>query len=382
VTPKAANPEGASAQARVRGGNRRDVLQLVLRGQGRATRAGVARATGLTSATISSIVAELVDSELVEHAGRADSTGGKPATSLRIRTDAKVIGAMIIRHHSIRAAVVDLEGTVLHEIPRILTPLVVTLEDIRAAVSALVAESRLPLIGIGIDLPGALLAGHVVESIQLRMHDVYLTHELADLAPCPIFLINDAQADALREYSLDPPGDETLFSLSLGIGVGGAAILGGEPHSGPRSRAGEIGHVRVDFSDDASQCDCGRFGCLEQLVALPRLLDIDDERLVDSDNPSVLALPVNAKTTLASQLLARALILVCATVDARTVVINGAAPRLGPEFLAALQADCDALTPIGTELLRLRYATGAIELPFRGAAEHVLRKTLGVNWSH
>ena len=382
MTRKTASPDGATAQARVRGSNRRDVLQLVLQGKGRATRAGVARSTGLTSATISSIVAELVERGLVEHAGQADSTGGKPATSLRIRTDAKVVGAMILRHHSIRAAIVDLEGTVVLELPRVVTPDVVTVDDIRAALVSLVEASELPLIGISLDLPGALSAGVVVKSIQLRMHDVHLVDELADSAPCPIHLINDAHAEALREYSLNPPIDETLFSLSLGTGVGGAVILGGEPHAGPRSLAGEIGHVRVDFSDTASKCNCGRYGCLEQLVALPQLLDLADDGMLDADNPSALELPANAKTALASQLMARALILVCATVDARTVIINGSAPRLGPAFLEALQANCDELSPIGTELLQLRYATGAIDLPFRGAAEHVMRETLGVNWSH
>lgn len=375
-------PERTSAQARVRGGNRRDVLQLVHSGHGTATRAGVARATGLTSATVSSIVAELVEAGLVEHAGQADSTGGKPATSLRVRTDAVVLGAMIVRRHSIRTAVLDLEGNLLTELPRLQSATVMTVDDMRAALIGLVDAAELPLLGIGIDLPGALSDGVIIKSIQLQMHNVPLTELLADLAPCPLHLINDAHADALREYSLDPPDDETLFSLSLGTGVGGAVILGGAPHSGPRSLAGEIGHVRVDFSDDAPQCICGRYGCLERLVALPRLLDLDDDRLVDSDNASAFDLPDSARTARASQLMARALIMVCATVDARTVVINGAAPKLGPAFLSALQTNCDALSPIGTEPLKLRYATGAVELPFRGAAEHVLRQTLGITWSH
>lgn len=376
------NPEGMSAQARVRGGNRRDVLQLVLGGRGTATRAGVARATGLTSATVSSIVAELVDSRLVEHAGLADSTGGKPATSLRVGTDAVALGAMIVRRHSLRSAVVDLEGTVVLELPRIRSEAVMTVGDIRAAIAALVTAAPLPLLGIGIDLPGALSAGVIIRSVQLEVQNVHLTAELTDLADCPIHLINDAHADALREYSLDLPVDATLFSLSLGTGVGGAVMLGGAPHAGPRSLAGEIGHVRVDFSDDAALCNCGKYGCLERLVALPRLLELDDDRLVESDNPTALTLPKSPQVTRASQLLARALIMVCATVDASTVVMNGAAPRLGAAFLSELQANCDALQPTGTERLQLRYATGAVSLPFRGAAEHVIRETLGVNWSH
>lgn len=378
-------PEKTSAQAFVRGGNRRDVLQLILHGHGQATRAGIARATGLTSATISSIVAELVDSELVEHAGLADSTGGKPATSLRIRTDTRGLGVLIVREHSIRAAIVDLDGTVVLENPRFGAQQRVTHDDIRAAVEGLVASTPVPLLGIAVDLPGALRDGVVVESIQLDIHALPLVDILSKVAPCPVYLINDAHADALREYSIDPPEDQTLVSVSLGMGTGGAVILGGVPHVGPRSLAGEIGHVRVDFSDDAPLCSCGNYGCLERMASIPHLLGLDDGAAVDSDDDTPFILSTTPESrrrvSLTSKYIARALTTVCATIDVSTVVINGAAPRLGDEFLAELQENCDALHPIGTNRVVLRYATGAATLPFRGGAEHALRQTLGVSWS-
>lgn len=377
-------PARASVQTRVRSSHRQEVLQLVIDGRARASRASIARATGLTSATVSSIVAELIEAELVENAGLADSTGGKPATSLRVRTDRHGLGVIIVRRHSIRAAVVDLNGDVVVEVDRLQTPRVVTVDDMGRMLERLVEAAPLQLLAIGVDTPGAISEGVILDSVQLEMHDVRLRERLSDLAPCELYLINDADADALREYTLDPPADGNLFLLALGVGVGGALVLGGDPYPGPRSLAGELGHVRVDFADDAPLCTCGRRGCLERLTALPHLLELDDDQLAASDNPAALAIPSSpagiTRVELASQLMARMLITVCAAVNIRTAVIGGGAPRLGDDFLAALQRDCDALHPVGTERLVLRYATGAVLLPFRGGAEHALRQSLGVRW--
>ncbi|MGV8882733.1 MAG: ROK family transcriptional regulator [Rhodoglobus sp.] len=377
-------PARASIQARVRGSNRREVLQLVIDGHGKASRASIARATGLTSATISAIVAELIDANLVENAGLADSTGGKPATSLRIRTDQRGLGVMIVRRHAIRAAVIDLNGDVVVEIERFHTGELVTIGDILTTMTRLIDASPLPFLAIGVDSPGAIAQGVILDSVQLKMHDVHLQEELASIAPCSVYLINDADADALREYSLDPPEDGNLFLLALGVGVGGAFVLDGDPYPGPRSVAGELGHVRVDFAEDALECTCGRRGCLERLTALPQLLELESEDLAASDNPATLELPTSPegikRVELATQLMARTLITVCSAVNVHTAVIGGGAPRLGAEFLSALQRGCDELHPVGTERLTLRYARGAVLLPFRGGADHALRQALGVGW--
>jgi predicted NBD/HSP70 family sugar kinase len=374
-----------SNQALVRRGNRLEVLQLIIDGGSLASRASIARATGLTSATASSIVAELIDSELVENAGLADSTGGKPATSLRVRTDRKGLGVIIVRRHSVRAAVIDLAGDVVVEIEPFRTTGVIDIDAIESTLSRLCEATPLSLLAIGIDSPGAIANGVILESVQLDMHGVRLTERLSATAPCELYLINDADADALREYTLDPPEDGNLFSLSLGVGVGGAFVLDGASYSGPRSLGGELGHIRVDFADDALECDCGRRGCLERLTALPHLLGIDDENLVAPENDAELTLPSSldavSRIDLAAQLTARMIVTMCAAIRVHTVVIGGGAPRLGSAFLASLQRTCDELRPVGTKRLELRYATGAITLPYRGGAEHALRQALGVRWS-
>ncbi len=151
-----------SNQSTVRRLNRRQVLQRVIDGNDSSSRASIARDTGLTSATISSIVAELIDDQLVENCGLGDSTGGKPPTSLRMRVDRLGIGSVVVRRHLIRMAVVDLRGNMIVECPPIKQEAVVTPQDIRQAVATLVAQSPVRLVSIGIDTPGALSGGVVV----------------------------------------------------------------------------------------------------------------------------------------------------------------------------------------------------------------------------
>ncbi|TAJ21369.1 MAG: ROK family protein [Planctomycetota bacterium] len=76
---------------------------------------------------------------------------------------------------------------------------------------------------------------------------------------------NDANAAALGEQWLGAGrGARDLLLLTLGTGVGGGLILGGELYAGD-GQAGEIGHVVID--PDGPPCGCGSRGCLEQFAS-------------------------------------------------------------------------------------------------------------------
>lgn len=372
----------ASSQAVVRRTNVRDALQLVIDGDGVASRASIARATALTSATVSSIVAELVDAGLVEHAGLADSTGGKPATTLRVRRDLMGFAALVLRAGRIRSAILDLTGDVVLERPTVDGP--VTVDAIVREVNGLIASTSRRLLGICIDTTGTVEGGVIHESVHLGLREVDVAAALAPYTDLPVLLINDADADALREFSLHPTDEANLLSISVGQGIGMAVVIDRHLHRGPRSLAGEVGHLRMDYSDDAPLCWCGNRGCLERFAAVPVMLGLDG--IVDT---SALELPegwvasdeVRQRADRAQQLLARMLLNVCAALDISEVVVCGSAPQLGPWFLDGLTEYCRRWHPIGTAQISLRYAEGAVEEPFRGAAEHGLRETLGVTWS-
>lgn len=82
----------------------------------------------------------------------------------------------------------------------------------------------------------------------------------------PVRLENDADAAALGEYFVGAGrGFDPVVMLTLGTGVGGAAIVGGRIYRGAGGEHPELGHLVV--ADDGPDCYCGARGCLESLAS-------------------------------------------------------------------------------------------------------------------
>jgi glucokinase len=78
----------------------------------------------------------------------------------------------------------------------------------------------------------------------------------------PAFLINDARAFGLAELRLGGGrGASSMIGFTLGTGVGGVIVVGGQVHEGRDGAAGEIGHQTID--PDGPWCGCGNRGCVE-----------------------------------------------------------------------------------------------------------------------
>jgi len=143
------------------------------------------------------------------------------------------------------------------------------LDGIAAAVRELAGGT--PATGVGVGMPGLLdrAAGRVDESPNLPIFNgCALRDELArrlELSPELVALENDANAAALGEARQGAArGERDVLVVTLGTGVGGGLILGGELFLGA-GLAGEIGHVMVD--PEGPPCGCGSRGCLETLAS-------------------------------------------------------------------------------------------------------------------
>src|SRR6187397_187883 len=68
-------------------------------------------------------------------------------------------------------------------------------------------------------------------------------------------------------------------SRTMGTGVGGAVVIGGELFRGGHGIGGELGHIR--FTRDGLPCGCGQNGCLEQ-YASGRALQRQANEIADS----------------------------------------------------------------------------------------------------
>ena len=371
--------DALDTQAAVRRANLRRALQLVFQASGSQTRAGIARATGLTAATASSLVAELIENRLIAEGEQAVSTGGKRATTLSIDAEHHLILVLVVQPTSAYLALVALDGS---EVERRSISYTMQTRDrvLDETVAEVVAATGSRLLAVGVQVPGTTDGRTVLESVQLEWHEVPLAERFESIAGVPVLLVNDVDAEAIAEAGLDAaPSGYRLF-IHSGGGIGAAVTLDGELAPGPRDRAGEIGHVQVVFGDAARPCRCGRRGCLESAAAMGPMLGEEFSDALDAS--AVRALVARADQTLiddGARALARAIKLIGALLDPIEVVIGGPATELGPRFLERVRAGGGSPAR-GTADIPIRYADPRVA-PSAGPAQAALTAVLGVRWS-
>lgn len=192
--------------------------------------------------------------------------------------------------------------------------------------------------GVGLGVPGLIdrAAGVITECPNLKvLEHVPLADELARALDCPrarVFLENDANAAALGEHWCGGARDATdLLFVTLGTGVGGGLVLGGELYTGRGGLAGEIGHVVVE--PGGRMCGCGARGCVETLASATAAHRRALERGLPAERPGDLALlaeraragagPERELCTAIGRDLGHALAAAVSLLDVRTFVIGG-----------------------------------------------------------
>lgn len=251
--------------------NKRLVLRTIFE-TAETSRADVARETGLTRATVSSAVAELMEEGLVAELGLAPSGGGKPPTKLHVQPDGRHLIGVDLSSDTLQASIYNLQGQAVR---RANLPLTAangdeTLAQVYALLDQLVGHSTIPLLGIGVGTPGVIDAerGVIHTAVNLNWHDLPLRDLLHGRYHLPTHIVNDSQAAALAEYTYGYGRQETdLAVVKAGRGISAGLVLDGQLYQGRlRSGASEIGHVRV-VEEYGEICTCGRVGCLETVAS-------------------------------------------------------------------------------------------------------------------
>ena len=104
-----------SNQEESRQHNSRLVLNTIYQ-SGEISRVEIARRTQLTRTTVSAIVTEFMDTSLVLETGLAPSTGGKPATLLRVDENARLIVGIDLAENEFCGALVNLRGEIVQRL--------------------------------------------------------------------------------------------------------------------------------------------------------------------------------------------------------------------------------------------------------------------------
>lgn len=373
-TGRALRPTTKVLPEHARGHNRSLVLQTLYRAGGQS-RADLARETGLTRVTVSDLVAELIaEGYVIETGQREDARPGKPATLLDLDRGAfQIVGIDLSDADRFRGAVLDLDGHVLHRAERALTgqtgdAAIQLVTDLTAELVDQLTERPL---GIGVGSPGIVdLAGVVLSAPNLGWADVDLQGTLADRFGLPVVVANDANVAALAEHSFGGAASDMML-VKVGHGVGAGLLLGGTPLYGSRFAAGEIGHVVVG-TDGGPECVCGKHGCLESWLAVPRLAQALAAAPDEEARRRVL---VEAGTRLGI-----ALAPIVGALNLSEVVLSGPASLLdGPLAGAVVETLRTRTMDEFHGRLTLRMTTLGEDIVMRGAAAMVLSAQLGVS---
>jgi predicted NBD/HSP70 family sugar kinase len=350
----------------------RSLLLGTLHRDGPLSRADLAKQTGLTRATVSAVVRDLIDESVVEELGvRAAGGVGKPATLVGINADGRhVVCLDVSEPEEFVGAVVNLDGKVVvrrtYDRKGRSGRAAVTL--LRRICRELVGDAGERLVGVGIATPGVVRPdGVITTAAHLGWADLPLAAELSAQLGLPVHVVNDANAAALAEVTFGEPGAPDLICVRVDEGVGAGLVLGGRLFTGSSHAAGEIGHVVV--SADGTRCACGQRGCLETEVSEPLL-----DRRLGEDGADETAVLRAAGTHLGT-----ALATVVGALDVTEVVLSGP-PTVATETFRAAAADAIAsrtLPVIGDRLI-VRPSTLGFDDVLVGAAARVLDQELGL----
>lgn len=141
---------------------------------------------------------------------------------------------------------------------------------------------------VGVGIAGLVTGDGVVRyGPNIAVRDLDLAGALATVTAAPVAVLNDASAAALGEQRVGAAqARDDVLLLTLGTGVGGGVVLGGELVTGANGFAGELGHVIVE--EGGRPCPCGNHGCIEAYAAGTAIGLTARERLVDRSVDSTL----------------------------------------------------------------------------------------------
>ncbi|MBY0096877.1 ROK family transcriptional regulator [Mesobacillus maritimus] len=257
--------------------NKAIVLNLIMQNSP-ISRADAAQMSGLNKGTVSSLVSELLEEQLIYESGPGESSGGRRPVLLLFNQKAGYSIGIDLGVNYIFGVLTDLQGeivvekSVVNNHPEYSN----TLEQVNKVINALIKAappSPYGVVGIGIGAPGVVnKEGVILLAPNLGWKNVSLKKDIESTFNIPVIVENEANAGAYGEkrYGVGKEFDNLIY-VSVGIGIGSGIILNGELYKGINGYSGEVGHMSIDVN--GPRCRCGNFGCWELYASEKALLN-------------------------------------------------------------------------------------------------------------
>ncbi|HEO8419991.1 ROK family transcriptional regulator [Niallia sp. FSL W8-0635] len=241
------------------------------------SRAEISQQTGLTKGTVSTLVSELIDEQLINESGHGESSGGRRPVMLLFNQQAGYSIGIDLGVNYILGILTDLQGNIIYKCNEKYVNFTYedTLQIIKNIITSLIKnapKSPYGVIGIGVGAPGIInIEGEILIAPNLGWKNVCLKKELEEHFHLPVLVENEANAGAYgeKEFGLGQPYQNLIY-VSAGIGIGAGIIINGELYKGALGYSGEIGHMTIQ--KDGMECRCGNKGCWELYASEQYLL--------------------------------------------------------------------------------------------------------------
>ena len=330
------------------------------------SRTRLTRETGLSKATVSTLVAELCSRGLlIEEEPDLSGNVGRPSTGLRTAPRAAAGIGLEISGASLLLSIADLTGEVVLRRSELVGDAEHLPDRMIEHVAAMLSHALDQLTRQGTTVPGIVLAqpgiidyaGNTVRySSTLEWHDIPVADRVRDavarrMSPKDsvptITLENDAKLAALATYErYAQTGVRNLLYLSGGEGIGAGIISDGHLLRGWLGLTGEVGHMPVE--PEGLACRCGRRGCWETRSGLQALTSayppgdaVRDETTSLDERIEILRQRFDAGDTeltrrleLSQQALTRALAILEDVLNPQVIVLSGYLAAFADVFLS------------------------------------------------
>ena len=397
-TVRTQSPHSGATNQNLRAHNLSLALRHILANPGAINRAGIAAQTGISRATMSRLVDELIATGLVEESDDKLSTGGRgrptsvlsPASgtviALGLQVNISVLGAYLVDLSGNVLARETLEGDFSGSDPQ------ATLRKLARMGRRVLREGReegTTFLGSALALPGLVSGDTLVTAPNLGWKNIpfeELTHPLHDLHVTLIANEADLAAFAVAHPRPGvPEGPASFIYVSGEVGIGGGLVINHQPLSGAHGWSGEIGHICVE--PQGNICSCGARGCLETIAglkALCRAAGLEDESSA-RELTQLAGHSAKAQDALANagHALGQALAGVVNTVDISQVYLGGLVAETAFYLLPTLHEELE------TRVLQAPWYAPTIDilpssedLSLRGGAFQILEKILDdpIHW--
>lgn len=249
---------------------KRDILRYYTL-NGSKSIADLSRDLGLSVPTLTKIVVEMIEEDLVINLGKQGETGGRRPSVYGLNPSAGYFMGVDIKRDVILMGIINFRGdmVVSRQYDFMIENTRQSFDELCNLIQQFISSSRIrreKLLAIGINISGRVNPETGYSYSYFFFDEKPLTVVLEERLGHRVFIENDSRAMTYGEYIYGiGNGEQNMLLLNLSWGFGIGMIINGKLHYGKSGFSGEYGHF--PFFDNEIICSCGKRGCLETEVS-------------------------------------------------------------------------------------------------------------------